>query len=661
VKKNQLVPDTFSLIFLTLLLLATTGTALARPAKHFDGEVTVLIIEDFLNERANVAYELWVAGESQPYTLKLPGPPPFAMRTGQRVRVFADELPGRRLGVKEVSLLEVGPGGGNGGGGKGGGGKGGGSRSSAVILINLLDADSVLTREQAESAMWGTENSVQDIYLQDTRGKIDFVRDSDNDGAADVYGPYDVAMTAAGSCSYNSWASAARQMAADEGVSLNNRDHYIYVITGYGTNSCSFGGVAQLGGDSLWINYPSEFVFFHELGHNLNLQHAGSDPDNDGRINSVYGDYSCMMGAAYRNVFFNAPHKEVMGILTASSGDIVDVPASAGLYNYILEPLALDEGVVDPQILKIPRDDLGRYYYISLRDSTSYDANLSSQYRTGASVHWYDPNSPDPSLTGYVTTLSDGESFVDLVNGITVTQMGMAADGSWVDLSVQIDDTYDVGPTGFDVTSLSGQGFAKNTVGPNELSQYALNVQNNDGPGTPPSTWTFSTRNLPAEMIATFDQSSLQLGPGESGIVALTIDPAGAVDGSNFFYVDAIDEDGAAPHHLNVSDYGYVVVDSVSIKPEPPTGLMGSSITSKGKLYLVLNWSASPSEDVVGYKIFFDDSPLPRYWRKSTGTGVNTRWFDDQGPYSFRVAAENSAGKLSEMSDPVTVNVVKGK
>ncbi len=152
----------------------------------------------------------------------------------------------------------------------------------------------------------------------------------------------------------------------------------------------------------------------------------------------------------------------------------------------------------------------------------------------------------------------------------------MAADGSWVDLSVQIDDTYDVGLTGFDVTSLSGQGFATNTVGPNEFSQYALNVQNNDGPGTPPSTWTFSTRNLPLEMNATFDQPSLQLGPGESGIVALTIDPAGVVDGSNFFYVDAIDEDGAAPHHLDVSDYGYVVVDSVSIKPEPPTGLTGS-------------------------------------------------------------------------------------
>jgi hypothetical protein len=348
-----------------------------------------------------------------------------------------------------------------------------------------------------------------------------------------------------------------------------------------------------------------------------------------------------------------------MGYLTASGGAIQEVSTSPGLYRYRLAPLAWDSGdTADPQIVKIPRPDLGRYYYLSLRDDSSYDANLYASYTSGVSVHWYNPDDP-ATVTGYVTTLSDGQSFTDLVNGITVTQVARAGDGSWVDVDVQIDASFEVSTPGFDLRPFSGQ-LLGNTVGPNDDAVYIATLTNNDGPGTPPSTWSLSTRNLPAGMIATFDPSSVVLGPGESAAVALTVNPNGAADGLSVFYVDATDDDGVAPHHLIVDDYGRLTVDGVSPRPDPPTGLTGSANTSKGKLYVSLDWEASPSTDVSGYRVFIDEQPVPRYWRSSAATSLSTRWTLDPGTYTFTVAAESSSGRLSLLSGPATVTIAKG-
>ena len=637
------------------LLLCTQANATDGRSVKVEGVLTIVLADDFENSRAETFHELLVPGEDLPFYLEFPERPSVDLRTGQRVRVLASQLPGRRLGVKELTVLEMGPGGGGGGGGGGGKKGGGGSLSVAVILINLLDADSLLTASEAEDMMWGPVDSAQDMFLQDSRGKIDFMPDSDGDGAADVYGPFNVAASGAGSCSYRSWSNAARALAEDAGLRLNNRDRYVYVLTGHTNNGCTFGGVAELNGDEAWINFAHVFVFVHELGHTLGMHHAGSDADNDGSINSAYGDGSCFMGASYRNIFLNAPHSEAMGYLGGSA--IQNIPTTPGIYSYVLAPLAWDSGdSADPQILKIPRGDLDRTYYLSLRDDTAYDANLAASYKQGVSIHWY--SGASGTVTGYVTTLADGESFVDPVNGITVTQIQRAADGSWVDFDVQVEATFDVKTPGFDVRSLNGDLFG-NTVGPNDPSLYSLTLTNNDGPDTPPSTWTFSTRNIPAGMNATLSQTSATLSPGETVRVALTVEPNGAADGTYVFYVDATDDDGVSPHHFAVDDFGRMTIDSVSSSPEPPTGLTGSSYTSKGKLYLSLSWDASPSADVELYRVFFNEDPIPRYFRSSFGASFLTRWLQEPGTYSFVVAAESSSGKLSEMSVPVTVTIQK--
>ncbi|MBK6958288.1 MAG: hypothetical protein IPH22_07755 [Nitrosomonas sp.] len=58
-----------------------------------------------------------------------------------------------------------------------------------------------------------------------------------------------------------------------------------------------------------WIAGTTGMIFAHELGHNLNLAHAGTDPENDSTINNVYGDYSDPMGSSGSNWYlFNAAH-----------------------------------------------------------------------------------------------------------------------------------------------------------------------------------------------------------------------------------------------------------------------------------------------------------------------------------------------------------------
>ena len=37
-------------------------------------------------------------------------------------------------------------------------------------------------------------------------------------------------------------------------------------------------------------------VYVHELGHNLNMAHAGTDPENDGVVNSAYATTASRCG-----------------------------------------------------------------------------------------------------------------------------------------------------------------------------------------------------------------------------------------------------------------------------------------------------------------------------------------------------------------------------
>jgi hypothetical protein len=68
-----------------------------------------------------------------------------------------------------------------------------------------------------------------------------------------------------------------------------------------GTSCSGWAGLAYVGCNSAtycksWLRYnePSR-SWIHELGHNLRMNHAGTDTNNDGVMEAEYGDSSCHM------------------------------------------------------------------------------------------------------------------------------------------------------------------------------------------------------------------------------------------------------------------------------------------------------------------------------------------------------------------------------
>jgi hypothetical protein len=314
-------PRLARLCVLGLVLWATAGLAQARdtivtdPGNQDDelvGEVRVLISDDFAHQSFKVHHELHDTRSGVRYTLEFVTAPDVLLQTGDVVRVRGQHRPQQRFDVAETTVLAL-------QGGTSGSGSGGKSRPSsttgahtvAIVLINLLDGQALMTPAAATQAMWGLSDSANDIYRTNSRGALTFLADANGDGQPDVFGPYNVPSSGAGRCDYSSWSTQAAQLATTDGVNVSLYDHVVYVLSN--SNGCWWGGLAVLSGHEVWINYPPVFVFAHELGHNLGMNHAGNDPENDGAINDAYGDYSCLMGIAYQDVFLNAPHTDSKG------------------------------------------------------------------------------------------------------------------------------------------------------------------------------------------------------------------------------------------------------------------------------------------------------------------------------------------------------------
>ena len=255
-------------------------------------------------------------------------------------------------------------------------------RNAVVLLVDLADSAVAASPATAASHMFTGANSVAMAYQDSSYGQVSLPVDTDGDGQPDVFGPFAVAGSSS-SCDYYGWAYGADEAAEAAGIDLSLYQHRVYVLP----RACGWGGVANLGCGSVcraWIfsstNGP---IYAHEFGHNLRLHHAATDPENDGNINSEYGDYSDPLGSSsggWRG--HNAAHKEQMNWFDAFPGSVITV-GSSGVYDIF--PLSLDPGTADgPQVLAIPKSDTGEVYYVSYRQQDGADAvGLPVEHRIG--------------------------------------------------------------------------------------------------------------------------------------------------------------------------------------------------------------------------------------------------------------------------------------
>eukprot|EP00041_Stephanoeca_diplocostata_P000092 m.13349 g.13349 ORF g.13349 m.13349 type:complete len:1437 (+) comp10091_c0_seq3:247-4557(+) len=98
-------------------------------------------------------------------------------------------------------------------------------------------------------------------------------------------------------------------------------NHIIYYIPDE-VPGCSFAGLAQVGcgGTCItWMRSSSASVLAHEMMHNLGMNHASTDRNNDNIQDEEYGDETDVVGGPWVLANSNAPHREQTGWLPFSA------------------------------------------------------------------------------------------------------------------------------------------------------------------------------------------------------------------------------------------------------------------------------------------------------------------------------------------------------
>ena len=477
-------------------------------------------------------------------------------------------------------------------------------RRAVVLLVDLLDAKASTryTLQQLADNMYTGARSVDKLYRAASLGQLGFVVDSDNNGAPDVFGPFTVNDYAGQSCNYVGWAQAAEAAAQAAGIDLSRYQHRVFVLPRYNDlPRCNWSGIANVGCSDFcrtWIaEGESAMVYAHELGHNLNLAHAGADPENDGIINNAYGDQSDPMGSSRDWHLFNAPHVDQMQWYVPYPGSIVTVTQS-GTYDIdVLDANPIETPPLLPRILKLPKPNGQGYYYLSYRQPIGYDDSLASTHTQGVNLHGYQGS--DHTDTAFIKSLTDGATFTDTAGSgiIRVTQVSHSSDHVTVNISL----CSSAPPT---VMLLP----ASRAVQPGGASSYTVMLTNQDSVECPATTFTLSYLGSPA---GTITPTSLTLGGGASGSALLQVTAYPGLPSNSYpIVVQANDLDFVPPVHFSgVNGGATLIVDG--FPPTAPTGLQ-NTVDSQGRVTLTWNPASDTLSGLQGYIVYRDSVEIGR-------------------------------------------------
>ncbi len=617
---------------LGLFLLGMGGRAMAAPPTEVTGELDVIIKEDF--NRGHFEQDYFLRGDDGEtwYQLEFERTPPGHLRSGQRLRIRGVPQ-GKRFrvegleesgsvtsatntalsGLEAVSLDD---------------------RTSVVLMVNLTNASVAQTRDQIIGNMFTNTRSVDKLYREASLGQLGFPADTNGDIQPDVFGPFTIAYDNS-TCNYYDWAYAAEAAAQAAGVDFSLYQHRVFVLPQKSSlPACSWSGIANVGCGTFcraWIAGSTGMIFAHELGHNLNMAHAGNDPENDGTINNVYGDTSDPMGSSSSSWYlFNAGHLDQMGWYANIPGAIGTVLTS-GVYD--IAAIGLDPATAGaPMALKIVKADSGEFYYLSYRQPIGNFNQLAITYTQGVSIHRY--KGSGYGYTSYIKTLVNGGVFSDSLNGINVQQLSKDSDSVTVQVSFgcgALTPTLALTPT-------------TSTLKPGNVASFSVTLTNNDSGCT--ATPFSLTSSLTGGSLA---PASLLLAAGQSGVATLTI--SGLPEGIHTVTVTATDNDGVAPHHAG-SGQGSATVILDGTPPTTPNGLVGTA--QQGRI--TLSWSAATDtlSTVTGYRVYRNGTLIGQpssitFSDANVTAGVT---------YQYAVSAGDGAGNVSQTSNPISVKAL---
>lgn len=625
--------------FLLINILVCSTVALAQAPVSFPerlrtgtpvsvtGELTVLYADDFDNHRAELVHRIRDEQTGRSFWLRFEGGAPGGLRSGARITVRG------RAHESEIYLAAA--------DGTGVTMQGSGTtmqtaavtgdQRTLVMVANFRDKTLDPLNAGADCSMNAIadrmftdplDQSVDDMYRDTSLGKVSF--------SGQVVGPYTLDFASTDVCDLGVWAQAADVQAAASGIDPTTYDRKVYVMP---SNACPFAGVAELAlkPSRAWIFTCDRVrVYGHELGHNLGMQHASTDTDE-------YGDFSDIMGMYGVLKPVNGPHKLQMGWLPDSQAPVV---TQDGLHN--VAPLALDPSVATaPQVLRVSRPGTGEYYYLSYRQGAGFELNASN-YLGRVSVHRWSGGGANTYL---LAVLADGETFVDPVNGFTVTQV---SHGDAI-ATVQVRQGAGCG-TAAPTLTVSPQN---QDALPGAPRTYDVSLVNNDAAGCPASTFSVG-RTVPTSWTGVLSATSLLLPPGGVGASTLTVtSPLGAPAGSYSLQARVSDAADVA-HTASVSaTYGVIAGDTVA--PTAPATLVAK--LAKGGKQVNLSWRAGADNvAVAGYRV----------WRNGiiVATTSGTSWVDGSllsgSSYAYYVTAYDAAGNVSAASNTASLSLSGG-
>ena len=406
-------------------LFAYGAAAQNAPRIQVSGEAMVLAVDDFETHESETQYYVREAQAGIVRQVRFLDRAPETFRTGASVTVSGALRAGQiEAGGADVRLTKPGP----------IAPLASVSQTTAapvqfaqraiIILLNFTDRAAVCSTNSCDTNVFGQSNSVQSLYKEASHGNISYT--------GTTVGPFTIAVSTTTPCpspylpTFEQWAALADTQAQNAGIDLSGYTEKVYVLPAY--DPCgSQRGYATIGGSPgmAWISVCQDpEVYAHEMGHNLGMHHAGVAANE-------YGDLSDIMGSTTVGMRgLNAAHRDQFNWLPP--GNLVNVAAGGA---YTLAPLEIMPAQTSlPQALKILKADTNEFYYFSYRQPVGYDTLLpsfnSGIYTGGVNVHRFAGPSANNIHTYFLQALSDGESFTDTVNNITITQISHDSSGA---------------------------------------------------------------------------------------------------------------------------------------------------------------------------------------------------------------------------------------
>jgi len=599
------------------------GWAAGTP-RTVTGALTVLAVDDFENRRADLMHIIRDERTGESFQLRFERSAPAGLSSDAKVRV-AGRVRGNELYVagccegsttSSWSPLDPNP---------NAPALATGEQRTLVMLANFRDAAVSCTADAINNAMFAdpTGLSVNELYRASSFGRLSF--------SGQVIGPYALDASTTDACNMSGWADVMDAAASTSGVDVASYPRKVYVMP---PNTCPGAGLGTVGSvqsSRAWIfACGTKGVFAHEIGHNLGMDHSATPTQE-------YGDNTDPMAiASWMLHGVNAPHRLTMGWFEAADAQLVN---TSGVYD--VGPLATDPAQATvPRTLLIRKPDTADYYYLSYRTPIGSDKYIDSTYYYRLSVHQY---RSDGTLqkTYLLAGLADGQSFVDSVNGITITQVTHG--DTRASVRIEFADTCVQSVPVVGISPQAQSAAAGTTVG------YTLSITNVASSSCPANAFALGD-SAPVGWTMAIAPSTLTLISGETGQADVTLtSPSAAAIGTYTAMINAAGQVGTGSVSSTTVTYA-VQAPQDSVAPTAPTQL--AAVPNQTLKRIELTWKAATDNvGVAGYRIFKNAS--------LAGTSPTPSWIDQAwssgASYTYSVAAFDAAGNVSAVSNSVTV------